>query len=106
MALLSRGDIPLSQDPSARYLPWLLGIMCYFAVLASVGAMTSHQLAARWDFALGSVVTVQIPPKTDEASDAALAAGGAHDAPVAGTPSARSGRYVAQRRASGTLARR
>ena len=69
MALLSRGDIPLSQDPSARYLPWLLGIMCYFAVLASVGAMTSHQLAARWDFALGSVVTVQIPPKTDEASD-------------------------------------
>ena len=70
MALLPRGDIPLSQDPSARYLPWLLGIMCYFAVLASVGAITSHQLAARWDFALGSVVTVQIPPIIDEGSDA------------------------------------
>ncbi|WP_193185754.1 cell division protein FtsX [Nisaea sediminum] len=61
MALITRGDIPLNQDPSARYLPWLLGIMCYFAVLATVGAVTSHRLAARWDFALGSVVTVQLP---------------------------------------------
>ena len=70
MALMTRGDIPLSHDPSARYLPWLLGIMCYFAVLASVGAVTSHQLAARWDFALGSVVTVQIPSAVSEGSDA------------------------------------
>ncbi|WP_323797659.1 hypothetical protein [Nisaea sp.] len=70
MALIPRGDIPLSHDPSARYLPWLLGIMCYFAVLASVGAVTSHQLAARWDFALGSVVTVQIPAAVTEGSDA------------------------------------
>lgn len=70
MALFTRGDIPLAQDPSARYLPWLLGIMCYFAVLAAVGALTSHRLAERWDFALTSVVTVQIPAAEDTAEDA------------------------------------
>ncbi|UUX48179.1 hypothetical protein NUH88_12210 [Nisaea acidiphila] len=69
MALIARGDIPLSEDPSARYLPWLLGIMCYFAVLATVGAVTSHRLAARWDFALASVVTVQIPAADPDVDD-------------------------------------
>lgn len=62
MAFLGRGDIPLSRDPSARFLPWLMGAMAYFAALAVAGALLGHQLALKWDLTLGSVVTVQIPP--------------------------------------------
>ena len=38
---LLRSDLPLGQEGSARFLPWIVGAMVYLAALALAGALAA-----------------------------------------------------------------
>lgn len=65
--LQNRTDLPLQQDASRRFLPWLVAIMVYLATLALAGLLVLNDAAGRWDRGLSGTLTVQIPPLTGEA---------------------------------------
>ncbi len=60
--LLARSDIPLDQDSSARFLPWLIAFMVFLASLALASLLVVEGLVSRWDQGLKAELTVQIPP--------------------------------------------
>ncbi|SME91667.1 cell division transport system permease protein [Tistlia consotensis] len=57
-----RRDLPLANDASARYLPWLIAFLVFLAGLALVGGLGANRLAARWDSGLAGKLTVQVMP--------------------------------------------
>ncbi|MGP1256096.1 MAG: cell division protein FtsX [Kiloniellales bacterium] len=69
--LLSRGEVPLARDVSARFLPWLIAFMVYLAGLALLAAVAMDRVAARWQGDLEGRLTVQVPPPSDPGDEAA-----------------------------------
>ena len=63
-----RTDLPLQQDASRRFLPWVVAIMVYLATLALAGLLVLNDAAGRWDRGLSGTLTVQIPPLTGAAA--------------------------------------
>lgn len=59
-----RSDLPLEHDPSSRFLPWLIALMVYLAVLALASAMALGDAIGRWNQELTGALTVQIAPLT------------------------------------------
>lgn len=64
-----RSDFPLEQDASRRFLPWLVALNVYLAALALAGLMVIGDAASQWDRGLSGILTVQIPPITNEQPD-------------------------------------
>ncbi len=62
-----RTDLPLDQDASARFLPWILGFMVYLAALAVGSALVVDRLSAHWQSGLTGNLTVEVP-FTDDVS--------------------------------------
>src|SRR3546814_18688224 len=83
----SRQAVPLDRDSAGRYLPLLVAIMVYLAVLAVAGALMMTKLAERWGSGLEGAQTVQIPPAADTAAGEATVE--AVGAAMAATPGAR-----------------
>jgi cell division transport system permease protein len=69
-----RSDLPLERDASRRFLPWLVALNVYLAVLALAGLMVIGDAAGRWDRGLSGTLTVQIPPASEDDPQAAAAA--------------------------------
>ena len=69
--LFSRGEVPLTRDVSARFLPWLIAFMVYLAGLALLAAVAMDRMAARWQGDLEGRLTVQVPPPSDPGDEAA-----------------------------------
>ncbi|GHD41405.1 cell division protein [Thalassobaculum fulvum] len=57
-----RNDLALGRDPSTRFLPGLLAVLVYLAVLAAIGGLTALGFVEDWDRRLSGTMTVQIPP--------------------------------------------
>jgi len=57
-----RNDLALARDPSTRFLPGLLAVLVYLAVLAAIGGLTAYGFVEDWDRRLAGTMTVQIPP--------------------------------------------
>ena len=55
-------DIPLSQDATGRFLPWIIALMVYLAALALAVSLILSGLARRWDSELTAGMTVQVAP--------------------------------------------
>jgi len=55
-------DLPLEQDGSSRFLPWIIALMVYLAALSLAVAMAIGSVAGRWDHGLSGTMTVQIVP--------------------------------------------
>ena len=55
-----RSDLPLNQDASGRFLPWIIGFMVYFAALALAATMVLDEMLSRWQIGLTGTLTVQI----------------------------------------------
>jgi cell division transport system permease protein len=55
-------DLPLQRDVTGRFLPWIIALMVYLAILAAAGAMMLSDTARRWDRGLAGTLTVQVPP--------------------------------------------
>jgi cell division transport system permease protein len=56
----ARSDLPLEGDSASRFLPWVVAVMVYLAVLALAGALAAHDAVGRWNRALTGSLTVQI----------------------------------------------
>ena len=68
-----RNDLALGRDPSTRFLPGLLAVLVYLAVLAAIGGLTAQSFVADWDRRLAGTLTVQIPPAVGAEADASQA---------------------------------
>lgn len=64
--LLKRSDLPLSNDPAVRILPWVVGLMVYLATLTLAAALLVSALAADWSAGLTGTVTIHIVSVNDE----------------------------------------
>ena len=54
--------LPLAGDGSARFLPWLIGLMVFLATLAIGAGFAIDAALIRWDDGLRGTLTVQLPP--------------------------------------------
>ena len=54
-------DLPLDQDGSARFLPWLVALMVYLAALTIAGGAILHDAVQTWDAGLAGTLTVELP---------------------------------------------
>ncbi len=55
-------DLPLDQDGSSKFLPWIIALMVYLAALSLAVVMAIGAVAGRWDQGLSGTMTVQIVP--------------------------------------------
>jgi cell division transport system permease protein len=53
--------LPLDGDGSARFLPWLIGLMVFLAALATGAGFAIDSALIRWDDGLRGTLTVQLP---------------------------------------------
>lgn len=67
MKSLTQRDLPLSGDPSSRFLPLLIAFMVFLAALALVGAEVLRQTAERWESGLSGQMTVQLAAEEGQA---------------------------------------
>jgi len=56
-----RLDLPLGRDASGRFLPWIIALMVYLAVVGGVGLMLLGDTLKEWDRSLSTTMTVQLP---------------------------------------------
>lgn len=64
--LFRRPTVPLDEDSSARFLPWLVAFMVFLACLALASVFVVERAAQRWDSGLKGQLTVQIPAPEQE----------------------------------------
>lgn len=60
----ARYDLPLERDITGRFLPWIVALMVWLAMLALAGAMAVSGIAERWDNGLAGTLTVEVAPRT------------------------------------------
>lgn len=61
MSLKSYSDVPLSADPSARFVPWIVALMVYLATISLMVAFSVSALINRWDTGFTARLTIEIP---------------------------------------------
>ncbi len=57
-----RSDLPIANDPSGRFLPWLVAVMVFLAAMALSGVMALDGMLDDWSRDLSGTLTVQVPP--------------------------------------------
>lgn len=57
-----RANLPISADQTGRFLPWLVAMMVFLAVLALAGALAVGGVLDDWRRDVAGTVTVQIVP--------------------------------------------
>jgi cell division transport system permease protein len=62
-----RGTLPLGQDRSGRYVPWITAFIVYVAALAGIALIGLNDATASLDRALGATLTIQVPAQASEA---------------------------------------
>jgi len=59
-----RSDLPLKDDATSRFLPWLVALMVFLSALAIAGVFVLTALIHRWDHDVSGTLTVQVQPAT------------------------------------------
>jgi cell division transport system permease protein len=62
-----RLDLPLRQDASGRFLPWIIALMVYLAAMGGVGLIWLDDTLNQWDTSLASALTLQVPADASSA---------------------------------------
>lgn len=57
-----KSDLPLWQDPSARFTPWVIALMVYVATVACLIHITIRSGLSQWDQDFANKITIEIPP--------------------------------------------
>jgi len=68
-----RPSLPLPDDATNRFLPWIVALMVFLAALALAGGLALDQAAARWRADQTGRLTVQAPPGEAGESDRRVA---------------------------------
>lgn len=58
-------DLPLDQDPSGRFLPWLVAVMVFLLSLTIAGLFILEAVTSRWDENIAGSLTIQLAPVTN-----------------------------------------
>ena len=61
-----RSDLPLSDNPAIRILPWIIALMVYLATLTLAGGLLVATMADEWSRSLTGALTVQVTPTKSE----------------------------------------
>jgi cell division transport system permease protein len=61
-----RLDLPLRQDASGRFLPWIIALMVYLAAMGGTGLIWLRDTVGQWNASLASAQTLQIPADTSQ----------------------------------------
>lgn len=67
----TRSDLALRRDDASRFLPWILALQVYFAVVALATLIGLQDAIERWRGGDYAVITVELPADADDASVAA-----------------------------------
>ncbi|MBB3066078.1 cell division protein FtsX [Limibacillus halophilus] len=67
--MIWRSDVPLQRDPSARFLPLLVGFMVFLAALALGASLAMNRVVGEWETAFTGKLTVQLPPPEESGGD-------------------------------------
>jgi cell division transport system permease protein len=62
-----RLDLPLTQDASGRFLPWIIAMMVYLAAMGGITLIWLGDSLSKWDAVLTSTLTLQLPADTTTA---------------------------------------
>ena len=54
--------LPFTNDASALFLPWMVMLMVFFAVLAAAGVLALNSMLGRWSASISGALTVQVMP--------------------------------------------
>jgi len=71
MSFLHRSDLPLKDDATSRFLPWLVAPMVFLCAVALAGVFILNTLIGRWDRDVSGTLTVEIAAAPGEAGEAA-----------------------------------
>lgn len=71
MFLGRRSDLPLKDDATSRFLPWLIAPMVFLSAVALAGVFILSTLIDRWDRDVSGTVTVEIATAPGEAGESA-----------------------------------
>ena len=64
--MFGRGfDLPLGEDGSGRYIPWIVALMVYLAALAIAGGLVTARTVDLWGAGIENTMTVEIVPALD-----------------------------------------
>ncbi len=66
-----RSDLPLRDDATSRFLPWLVAPMVFLCAVALAGAFILHGLIGRWDRDVSGTLTVEIAAAPGDLSESA-----------------------------------
>jgi len=66
-----RSDLPLKDDATSRFLPWLVAPMVFLCGIALAGVFILNALIGRWDRDVSGTLTVEIAAAPGEASESA-----------------------------------
>jgi cell division transport system permease protein len=55
-----RSDLPLDRDGHSLFLPWLIALMVFLAVIAMAGILVLNSVTERWGQEVTGTVTVQV----------------------------------------------
>lgn len=69
MILTRRSDLPLRNDATSRFLPWLVALMVFLASLALAMMFVISNLVERWDRDIAGTLTVQVAPVLGEGGE-------------------------------------
>ena len=61
-----RLDLPLRQDASGRFLPWIIALMVYLAAMGGVGLIWLGDTLSQWDASIASALTLQLPANASQ----------------------------------------
>ena len=61
-------DLAFSSDNSAWLLPWILTVVVYLGILATVGIVIVENVLGRWQEGSHVSTTVQLPSNTESAA--------------------------------------
>ena len=67
LSLRMRLDLPLRQDASGRYLPWIIALMVYLGATGGIALIWLGDTLSNWDATLSSTITLQLPADTSDA---------------------------------------
>ncbi len=65
-----RSDLPLKDDATSRFLPWLIAPMVFLSAAALAAAFTLTSLVGRWDHDVSGTLTVEIAAASGPAAQA------------------------------------
>ena len=79
----SRLDLPLADDPTTRFLPWLVALMVFMSAIMVASVFILSGVISRWDHDVSGTVTVQVATAPGTAVDAEVRTNERVDAAIA-----------------------